>query len=86
MPDSNEPPPSSDPAPAATTPNWAALGHPVHLFIDTSVFEKLRFPFQLPLMQALVARAEAGDIRLVMPEMIVRELRVTCPHFLYQVL
>ena len=75
MQDSNEPPPSPDPAPAATTPNWAAIGHPVHLFIDTSVFERLRFPFQLPLMQALVARAEAGDIRLVMPEIILRELR-----------
>ncbi len=57
------------------------LGHPVHVFIDTSTLECMRFPFGLPRLQPFMDRLNAGDIRLVISEIIVREIREhVCAH------
>lgn len=54
--------------------NLAGLGYPVHAFIDTSTLERLGFPFGLPRLQPLMARIEAGDIQIVISQVIVSEI------------
>jgi len=51
------------------------LGYPVHLFIDTSTLERMQFPFGLPRLQPLMDRLDAGDIRVVIPEVVACEIR-----------
>lgn len=72
----------------ATAPNHDAggngeaipdLGHPIHVFIDTSTFEDLNFAFGSPLFAALLERVQAGEVRVVLSEITHREvsLRLT---------
>ncbi len=51
------------------------LSYPVHVFIDTSTLEKMKFPFGLPHLQSLMDRLDAGDIRVVIPDVIACEIR-----------
>src|SRR6266480_7823197 len=46
-----------------------------HVFIDTNVFVAKRFDFQGDLFRTLTERAQAGGIRIVLPDVIVREIR-----------
>jgi len=50
------------------------LGHPIHLFIDTSTFRRLQFPIGQSRFEPLMARIAEGDIRLVAPDVVIREL------------
>jgi len=54
--------------------NLSRLGYPVHVFIDTSTLERLGFPFGLPRLQPLMARIEAGDIQVIISQVIVSEI------------
>ena len=51
------------------------LGYPVHVFIDTSTLERMQFPFGLPRLQPLMDRLEAGDIRVVISDVVACEIR-----------
>jgi len=51
------------------------LGYPVHVFIDTSTLERMQFPFGLPRLQPLMDRLDAGDIRVVISEVVACEIR-----------
>ena len=50
------------------------LGYPVHVFIDTSTLERMQFPFGRPRLQPLMDRLDAGDIRVVISEVIANEI------------
>lgn len=51
------------------------LGYPVHVFIDTSTLHRMQFPFGLPRLQPLMDRLDAGDIRVIISEVVAREIR-----------
>ena len=51
------------------------IGYPVHVFIDTSTLERMQFPFGLPRLQPLMDRLDAGDIRVVISEVVACEIR-----------
>ena len=51
------------------------LGYPVHVFIDTSTLERMQFPFGLPRLQPLMDRLDAGDIRVVISDVVACEIR-----------
>lgn len=50
------------------------LGYPIHLFIDTSIFDELNYQFGSPAFGLLLDRIEAGDVRLLLPEITNREV------------
>lgn len=51
---------------SAPQPAKPELGHPVHLFIDTSAFQTLAFAFDSTLFKALIEKVKAGLIRVLL--------------------
>lgn len=49
--------------------------HPIRTFVDTSIFVYENFQFSSGSLNALLSRCKAGEIKLVMPEVTVREIR-----------
>lgn len=60
--------------PGAKTVDLPELGHPLHIFIDTSIFHSLNFAFGNATLKSLVAAIQRGDVRLIVPEITRREV------------